>query len=228
MDYICDWARSVHREAMIRQLKKIALPLSNNYSEIKSSIGSLSVTGSHRPRWPGGSISSGGGSISWRQRDSQLSQTPLTRLPLKLQEKFSAVASSQVANESPDLDSSIEDDSFHQYDSLLGVVRDPMYIRSRVLGLYITDSNFINLIQCTQKEEQSMAILKRIITRLEVEEPVRVQQSTLNDIETKWTGNRRKFQKTDIPQEIFHVLFTVSAYVESDWLFNFKSCYNSL
>jgi len=216
---------------MIRLLKKLALPFSNDYSDILS-IGRLSVVDSYRHRWDEGSISQdgsfisqGGSSVSQVQRDSQLSQSPLTRSPLKVKKKLITMASYQVANESPHLDSLIEDDPLHQYDSLNGVVRDSMYIRSRVLGLYITDSTFISLIQCRPEEEQSMAMLKRIITILKVEEPVMVEQSTLSDIEAKWTGNRREFQVHDNPQEIFQVLFTISAYVESDWSLTRELCY---
>lgn len=60
---------------------------------------------------------------------------------------------------------------------------------------------------------------------LEVEEPVLVDQSTLNDLEAIWSGNRRDFQVHHNPQEIFQVLFTVSAYVEADWSLTNELCY---
>lgn len=74
-------------------------------------------------------------------------------------------------------------------------------------------------------EKQSIHVLNRIMSSFQVEEPVLVDQSTLNNIEANWPGNRRDFQVQNNPQEIFQVLFTVSTYVEADWSLTRELCY---
>lgn len=221
VDYICDWARSVHREAIIRELQKLAPPLSDNVSDL-SSLARLSGQTYRRYRVRDGS--------SQTQRGSQHLQNPSTVSNIQssspqAQERLDRIASWWVGQESQRLDAAIKRDPFCQYDSSHGVIRDANYVRSRVLGLYITDSTFVYLAQCRQTDKQSIELLRRIRRRFEKEEPVLVEQSTLDDLEANWSGNVRRLQVHDNPQEIFQVIFTVSAYIDSDWSLTRELCY---
>lgn len=69
VDYICDWARSVHREAIIRELLKLTPPPPDNVSDLLS-VERLTVDTYHRYRC--------GDGMSQDGRGSQQLQSPVT------------------------------------------------------------------------------------------------------------------------------------------------------
>ena len=221
MDYIADWARSVHREAIIRELQKLAPSSSplENMSDILSSVDSYRL---FRNDDGVQQIRRG----SWQLQTSTIQdQSDIDNPSRAIQGRLDRMASWQVAQDNPRLDSALKRDPFFKYDSSRGVVRDCNYIQSRVVGVHITDSTFDDLAKCRPKQNQSDRLLRRIRKRFEVETPLMVEQWTLYDVEAVWSGNRRDFQVHDNPQENLQVIFTVSAYVESDWSLTRELCY---
>ncbi|RFU26992.1 hypothetical protein B7463_g9352, partial [Scytalidium lignicola] len=211
IDYICDWAREVHREAMIRQLSKLAAPVSDDLSELDS-FERLSVGSIHGMREANNNITHPG----HRNQQPQMEfATSLRRIGSWKPE----------SNNTP-----LQADPFREFDSAAGVVRDSKFIHSRVIGLCISLSNFELLENCKDSDKESMNLLKTIVRRLETEEPLFMDYSTLYDMEHAWTGvNRNNRDQTDAPdffhEGVFHVLVTFSAYVTSEWELTRELCY---
>lgn len=215
IDYICDWARSVHREAIIQELYVLAQPSPEDLSGSLTSD-RWTVSSYHGRRKYDGIWQCQGASQTWLE-------TPVM-LPEEEQKKLDGISSWRATSDISGLDSKLEDNPLYQYDSLRGVIRDVMLIRSRMICLYITNTTLDELTRCRPVESQSVYILRQIKNRLKEEEPVFVEQSTLHDIEQNWTGNSRNHQVHDNPADIFQVLFTVSAYVEPDWSLTRELC----
>jgi len=220
VDYICDWARSIHREAIIRELRKLAPPVSDNISELPT-IEQLTVRTYHDYRSQDGELQA--------QQSSQQTWSPvrsnIRNPPHEVQQRIEHVATWQAAQEDSNLNTVIENDPFRQYDSLYGAIRDATYVQSKVLQLYITDSTFDSLLNCRPSDEQSIWLLNKIKRSFEIEESVLVEQSTLYDLEANWSGHRRDFRNQYNPQEELRVIFTVSAYIDSEWNLVRELCY---
>jgi hypothetical protein len=215
VDYICDWARSVHREAIIRELYELA-QLSSDAPSDNLSIDRLTIDSYRGRRNDFGIFQDQGG--------SQIRCEAEAKSAGELQKLFNRVDSWSEHIVYSDLNSKLEDNPLYRYDSLHGVIRDVMHIRCRMICLYITKATLNELSRCRPSENQSTYFLKRLKNRLKEEEPVLIEQSTLYDIEEKWTGNRRDHRVPHNPLAFFQVLFTISAYVESDWSLTRELC----
>ncbi|CAJ2509175.1 Uu.00g142010.m01.CDS01 [Anthostomella pinea] len=196
-DYICDWARNVHREAMIRSLHKLATASSLNDVASLQSFDRLTVDSYHD------------------KRDTHHSQ-PLGALgedasQLKMLRKLEKMNSwESIESEVP------LEDPFRRFDSHFGAVRNAERIHTRFMGLYITRTNLPLLCNCTDSDRESKAIMNDISKHLETEEPLIMDQSSLVDLEKAWTGHNRTIHEDEYTfhedsEEEFHVLLTFSS-----------------
>jgi hypothetical protein len=118
VDYIADWARSVYREAIIRELQKLAPSPLEYMSDLLSTVDSY-----HRFR--------NDNEVQQIRRGFSQLQTPTlqvlsdTNNPSRaIQGRLDRIANWQVAQDNPHLDSALKRDPFFKYDSSHGVVRD--------------------------------------------------------------------------------------------------------
>ncbi|KID94709.1 hypothetical protein MAJ_09299, partial [Metarhizium majus ARSEF 297] len=108
-------------------------------------------------------------------------------------------------------------DSLRNYDSEQCAFRDATFIRSRVMGLFITEDNVDLLFQSKLEDHQSEYLLGRIITKLKKEDLLVLRGDTITAIEQAWAGYNKDQPEIKDPYEKFYVLLTFSAYIGSDW-----------
>lgn len=108
-------------------------------------------------------------------------------------------------------------DSLRKYDSQQCAFRDATFIRSRVMGLFITEDNVDLLFHSKGEDYQSIALLRNIITKLEKEDLLILQGDAIAAIEQAWAGYNKDQPEMKDPSEKFFVLLTFSAYIGSDW-----------
>ena len=116
-------------------------------------------------------------------------------------------------------------DPLRRFDSDHGVLRDANFIRSRVMGLYITQDNLDILFNSKLTDKGSKNLFKKIIVRLEKERPIFVNQEALTALELAWTGVDRGSLEFLNQDNEFQVLLTFSAYLTPDWEQTRELCY---
>jgi hypothetical protein len=213
LDHVFDWARDVYREAVIAELETIAVSTTRNHMidvEISSSIDTVTV-------------------LSIRDEDrhhlkvGEGASDPATKLNRIA--SWNRRSMSQI-NEVHDLHrgEGIRD-PLRRFDSDHGVLRDAKFIRSRVMGLYITEDNFDILFNSTPNDKSSRRLFQRIISRLEKEQPIFVNQEALTALELAWTGVDRGSLEFPNQETEFQMLLTFSAYLTPDWEQTRELCY---
>lgn len=108
-----------------------------------------------------------------------------------------------------------EQDALRIFDSPQGAIRDARYIRSRFLGIYITEDNFRVLMRTAVSAEESKKLAAGILSCLK--EAWRVRRDALDALEAVWTETDRLGLDAYPPDKAFLAVFTTAAYFTPDW-----------
>jgi hypothetical protein len=106
-------------------------------------------------------------------------------------------------------------DPLRAFDSEYGVIRDVRYIRSRFIGLYVTEDNFDPLINSVVSLEASKKLGGTILTVLKG--GWRVRRDALDSLESRWSKTDRDGYDMCSPDKSFLTVITVTAYLSQDW-----------
>ncbi|PKS08714.1 hypothetical protein jhhlp_004767 [Lomentospora prolificans] len=109
----------------------------------------------------------------------------------------------------------VESDPFKDLDNETGAVRDVRYIRSHMLGIYLTEDNFDYLMESTDSEEDSQELAREILQFLK--SAWRVERTALDLLELIWTGKDCCGSDTDPPEKGFLVVAGIGAYLSPEW-----------
>lgn len=106
-------------------------------------------------------------------------------------------------------------DLLRAFDSQHGVFRDARFIRTRFIGLYVTEENFRQLIYSAPSNDAAKKLAMSLLSSLE--EACRVRRDTLDDLEVSWTDVDRHGADMIAPDAIFLVVATAVSYFTPDW-----------
>lgn len=179
VDNICDWARDIFRQAIIRSLRNLAAIEMRNSGIFESEIYSLA-----------------GPPFTVRSPEP---------LPARVGFNSQLLASDQF-----------EQDLLREYDNELGVIRDARYIRSRISGIYVTESTFDLLMLSTNSDEESAELARKVLSLLKLA-AFRLEKPTLDAIEASWTGKDRCGSDMLPADRRFLVVTSLAAYLSPDW-----------
>lgn len=107
------------------------------------------------------------------------------------------------------------EDPLRQFDSQYGVIRDSRFIRTRFIGLYITEENFQQLMDSTSFEKEAKKLASSLLACLK--KSCRLKRSVLDEYEHSWTGMDRSGLDISPPDAVFLTVFTAISYLTSDW-----------
>lgn len=208
MDYICDWARYIHREIIIKELMILSRSYVDELSDMFSTTG-ITVASNQGRR-------SGFRSVSLTHNAMNTTSRSLERVAAwnKLQENFNPR-------------SAVQSDILRQHDRSDIVVRDPKFITSRLVGVIMTNANFHELFDSISQLDQGMpaSYLSSVLEELDHADPFYMNRSLLYEMESTWTGLQRTLQDDENPHDTFQLLFTVSYYIGLDWGLVREICY---
>lgn len=108
-----------------------------------------------------------------------------------------------------------DQDALRIFDSPHGAMRDARYIRSRFLGIYVTEDNFTMLMRTAVSAEESKKLASNILSCLKA--AWRVRRDALDTLEALWTETDRLGLDTYPPDKAFLAVFTTTAYFAPDW-----------
>ncbi|KAH8679385.1 hypothetical protein BGZ61DRAFT_457118 [Ilyonectria robusta] len=106
-------------------------------------------------------------------------------------------------------------DLLRAFDSQHGVFRDARFIRTRFIGLYVTEENFRHLIYSAPSNDAAKKLAKSLLESLE--ESCRMRRDMLDDLEVSWTDMDRHGADMIAPDAIFLVVATAVSYFTPDW-----------
>lgn len=110
----------------------------------------------------------------------------------------------------------IESGPFRDFDNEIGAIRDVRYIRSHLLGIYLTEDNFDYLMDSTDSEEDSRELAREILASLKT--AWRVERTALDLLELIWTGKDGCGSDTDHrPDKGFLVVASLGANLSPQW-----------
>ena len=100
-------------------------------------------------------------------------------------------------------------------DCSMGVIRDARFFQARFYGLHITRDNLEEFLQ-TESTSSKLQKLARGLQRF-LKDAMRVDEATLNKLETLWTGEDRPGAILTQPSQVFLVKISMTAYLTSSW-----------
>ena len=109
-----------------------------------------------------------------------------------------------------------ERDPFRAFDTGRGITRDIRYIRSRILGVYVTEETLDTLMMGTRTDRESNQLVKKMIRLLQRSGFI-VEKTSLDVLELSWTGKERSGVDELPPDRRFIVAASIAAYLTSDW-----------
>ncbi|KAK2590949.1 hypothetical protein QQS21_011368 [Conoideocrella luteorostrata] len=241
MDFIFDWARDDYRERIICQLQYLvsttntatAATFVPRYAE--STIPSITnelVEKYHniesfmeQSAWVGSRASHTAVYFDDKQTASILQGT--ANLSISHQEEIRSWSLNVSDGQEGHLEAQLptSSDSLRNYDSQQCAFRDATFIRSRVIGLFITENNIDLLFRSRNEDYQSRRQLRQIIVKLEGEDMLLLRGDVIAAMEQAWAGYNNDQPEIKNPSEEFFVLLTFSAYIGPDWEQIRELCY---
>ncbi|KAF4992474.1 hypothetical protein FGRMN_7145 [Fusarium graminum] len=119
------------------------------------------------------------------------------------------------ADTGKDEESDFVGDPMQAFDCEEGVFRDARFIRSRVLGLMITEDNFEEFLQTGSSNNETRSLATSLLK--EIQEGCRIKGHMLDDLEVLWTGTDRNIAEKMHSEGTFIVVITSVFYVEANW-----------
>jgi hypothetical protein len=175
LDFICDWARDMYRNAIKTSLEVLASNTCQTGTISSSDI--LSLNGPRR---------------SWQATVGEVYHRESTP------------------------SSYTERDPFRALDTGRGIFRDIRYIRSRILGVYLTDETLDTLMMGTRTDRESNQLVQDMFRILRTSGFI-VDKASLDVLELSWTGKERSVVDELPPDRRFIVAASIAAYLTSDW-----------
>lgn len=234
MDFIFDWARDEYREKVIRQLHNlvsepnapgtaIAFPSCSEPTVISVADDEVGIGHyvaafrEHSAAWVRSTASQVDVPLDDKQTKILAQVTESLRIGRReeIQSWNLDVSADETCNPVAQLPMSF--DALRKHDSQQCAFRDATLIRSRVMGLFITEDNVDALFRCKSQDHQSITLLRHIVTKLEKEDLLILRGDIITAIEQAWAGYNKDQPEMKDPSENFYVLLTFSAYIGSDW-----------
>lgn len=102
---------------------------------------------------------------------------------------------------------------FASLDTNTCAVRHASFIETRYRCIYITEDNWSTLLQSTTTSETKARLLQEgMVTQSPV--PILVHSKTVDDLEYKWTGNRRTSRNGD---DLFYTMMSYATFISPSW-----------
>jgi hypothetical protein len=105
--------------------------------------------------------------------------------------------------------------TFRALDSPMGYVRHAAYVESRFCALFITRDNVETLLRST-KTNTVQTLCKKVLMQL-ADECVKINLTTVNEIERLWTGHSRLAQPLNLEHTMFYTVICFAAYFTAQW-----------
>ncbi|KAK3360950.1 hypothetical protein B0T24DRAFT_692529 [Lasiosphaeria ovina] len=202
VDYIVDWAREIYRHDVMRTfnlLKELTRgPSTPSPNALPSNVG----------KNPGVSEVDMNETSKAVPTDNAPAPRPTndTLLPQEAPNSSNSLGRSQ---QTP------VEDAMRAFDCPFGVIRDVRYVRSRFIGVYVTEDNLRVLLNTAVSPEETQKLAVNILNCLK--KAWRVRRDALDVVEEKWTGKDRAGSDAYSPDKIFLAVFTAAAYISPDW-----------
>ncbi|KAF4466992.1 hypothetical protein FALBO_6141 [Fusarium albosuccineum] len=107
------------------------------------------------------------------------------------------------------------EDPIRDLDSPKGVFRDARFIRTRFIGLIITEENLDEFLNSAPSNDAARKLAASLLAS--IEEACRVRRHVLDDLELVWTDTDRNVSDMTPPDTIFLVVITAVSYLTPDW-----------
>ncbi|KAF5254459.1 hypothetical protein FANTH_717 [Fusarium anthophilum] len=102
-------------------------------------------------------------------------------------------------------------DPLREFDCYAGIFRDARFVRSKFIGLIITEENVEQLLQTGATTGDTMRLVAQLLNS--IRDSVRVKGGVLNELELLWTDTDRNLSNISSPDEIFYVVATSVFYL---------------
>ncbi|RBR04385.1 hypothetical protein FVER53590_27552 [Fusarium verticillioides] len=102
-------------------------------------------------------------------------------------------------------------DPLREFDCGDGILRDARFVRSKFIGLIITEENVEQLLQTGATTGDTMRLAGHLLNS--IRDSVRVTGGLLNELEFAWTDTDRNLSDISSPDEIFYVVATCVFYL---------------
>ncbi|KAL5615818.1 hypothetical protein FOBRF1_004566 [Fusarium oxysporum] len=95
-------------------------------------------------------------------------------------------------------------DPLREFDCFAGIFRDARFVRSKFIGLIITEENVEQLLQTGATTGDTYRLTNSLLDS--IQDSVRVRGGVLNELELLWTDTDRNLSNISSPDEIFYVV----------------------
>ncbi|KAF4946513.1 hypothetical protein FGADI_11151 [Fusarium gaditjirri] len=102
-------------------------------------------------------------------------------------------------------------DPLREFDSFAGIFRDARFVRSKFIGLIITEENVEQLLQTGATTGDTCRLTASLCNS--ISDSVRVRGDVLNELELLWTDTDRNLSNISSPDEMFYVVATSVFYL---------------
>ncbi|KAF4969181.1 hypothetical protein FSARC_3557 [Fusarium sarcochroum] len=109
----------------------------------------------------------------------------------------------------------IIEDPLRAFDCPEGVFRDARFIRSRFIGLIITEENLDQFLRTAQSNDEARGLAARLLQS--IEDACRVKGHLLDELELIWTDTDRNLSEMSRSDEVFLVVVTSFFYLTENW-----------
>jgi hypothetical protein len=106
-------------------------------------------------------------------------------------------------------------DPLREFDCFAGIFRDARFVRSKFIGLIITEENVEQLLQTGATNGDTIRLASLLLHS--IRDSVRVSGGVLNELELLWTDTDRNLSNISSPDEIFYVVATSVFYLTPHW-----------
>ncbi|KAJ4263346.1 hypothetical protein NW762_006164 [Fusarium torreyae] len=109
----------------------------------------------------------------------------------------------------------VVEDPLCVFDSPAGVFRDARFIRSRFVGLMITEENLDQFLRTTESNLGTRRLTASLLES--IEDACRVKGHALDELELIWTDTDRNLSEMSHPDEVFFVVVISVFYLSEEW-----------
>ncbi|KAG4272969.1 hypothetical protein FPRO04_10049 [Fusarium proliferatum] len=102
-------------------------------------------------------------------------------------------------------------DPLREFDCCGGILRDSRFVRSKFIGLIITEENVEQFLQTGATTGDTMRLAAHLLNS--IRDSVRVKGGVLNELELLWTDCDRNLSNISSPDEVFYVVATSVFYL---------------